>query len=227
MSLFDGFQLSHPREDSQQSFGFPTPMVERYRPQTIGDFVGLDKVRKVLTNYAAKPFPTAFLFQGGSGTGKTSMGIALAKAIPAEVHHVPSQECTVQKVQSIRDACQYVPWQGFRMHMVLVDEADQMSTAAQTAFLSLLDATNFPPATVFVFTSNAAYERLEPRFLSRCKVLEFSGYGMGQGARRPRRGTFSASHTSPSNPGRSVFCVPRSTAVLRPTDVLPATLRSA
>ena len=77
--------------------------------------------------------------------------------------------------------CQYVPMSGFNMHLVLVDEADQMTPAAQVSLLSKLDATNFPPATVFVFTSNAN-DRLEPRFLSRCKVLEFSTYGLAREA---------------------------------------------
>jgi len=43
--------------------------------------------------------------------------------------------------------------------------------------LSKLDSTAFPPATVFVFTCNSV-DRFEARFLSRCKVLEFSTYGI-------------------------------------------------
>ena len=65
--------------------------------------------------------------------------------------------------------CQYVPMSGFKMHLVLIDEADQMSPAAQVSLLSKLDATNAAPATVWIFTSNAT-DRLEPRFLraARC-----------------------------------------------------------
>jgi len=59
----------------------------------------------------------------------------------------------------------------------LVDEADQMSYPAQLAFLSKLDATAFPPNTIFIFTCNAT-ESLEKRFLSRCRMIEFSSYGM-------------------------------------------------
>src|SRR5208337_45970 len=77
--------------------------------------------------------------------------------------------------------CHMVPASGFKMHLVLVDEADQMSTAAQLLLLSKLDGTAFPPNTVFVFTCNAV-DRLEDRFLSRCKVLEFSTYGLAADA---------------------------------------------
>ena len=52
-----------------------------------------------------------------------------------------------------------------------------MTPAAQLALLSKLDATAFPPNTIFVFTCNET-GNLEPRFLSRCRVIEFSSYGM-------------------------------------------------
>jgi replication-associated recombination protein RarA len=162
----------------QGGFQFPQALTEKYRPKTFAEFAGMEKQRRILQAFAANPYPTAFLFVGGPGTGKTSMGLALAQAIPAELHHVPSQECTVANIDRVRMTCQYVPMAGYRMHLVLVDEADQMSPQAQTSLLSKLDSTNFPPATVFVFTCNAT-DRLEARFLSRCKVLEFSTYGMG------------------------------------------------
>ena len=46
-----------------------------------------------------------------------------------------------------------------------------------SALLSKLDSTDPAPSTIWVFTANDT-ERLERRFLSRCKVLEFSSYGM-------------------------------------------------
>jgi DNA polymerase III delta prime subunit len=52
-----------------------------------------------------------------------------------------------------------------------------MTPAAQVSLLSKLDATNFPPNTIFIFTCNAT-DRLEPRFLSRCHVIDFSSYGI-------------------------------------------------
>jgi DNA polymerase III delta prime subunit len=61
--------------------------------------------------------------------------------------------------------------------VVLIDEADRMTPAAQLALLSKLDATAFPPNTVFIFTCNST-DGLEPRFLSRCRIIEFSSYGM-------------------------------------------------
>ena len=66
---------------------------------------------------------------------------------------------------------------------MLVDEADKMSNAAQLHFLSKLDATAFPPQTIFVFTCNTT-EGLEARFLSRTRQIEFSSYGLAGDATR-------------------------------------------
>jgi replication-associated recombination protein RarA len=133
----------------QPGLEFPASLTEKYRPQSLADFVGLEKPKRVCAKLAANPFPSAWLFKGSSGTGKTTMALALAAAIPAELHHIPSQDCNLETIQRVRRICQYVPQQGCKMHLVLIDEADQMSMAAQVAMLSILDATNFPPNTIF------------------------------------------------------------------------------
>ena len=127
---------------------------------------------------ARNPRESAWLFVGPSGTGKTTMALALAQMVPAELHHIPSQECNLENIERVRKTCQYVPAIGFKMHLVLVDEADRMTDGAQVSLLSKLDATNFPPNTIFVFTCNDT-SRLEPRFLSRLHTVEFSSYGIG------------------------------------------------
>jgi replication-associated recombination protein RarA len=163
----------------QAGFMFPASLSEKYRPRTLSEFVGLDKPKRVLAKFADAPFPnTAFLFIGPSGTGKTTMGLALCAALRGELHHIPSQSCNVANVEDTVRQCHYVPKNG-TYHVVLVDEADQMSKAAQLAFLSKLDATAFPPSTVFVFTCNST-DGLEPRFLSRTMQLNFSSQGLAE-----------------------------------------------
>lgn len=116
------------------------------------------------------------------GVGKTSMALALAAEIGAEIHHIPSQKCNAQAIDDTCRMCAYVPLSG-GFHLVIVDEADKMTPAAQLALLSKLDATDAPPCTIWVFTCNAT-EGLEPRFLSRTRQLEFSSYGMANDAAR-------------------------------------------
>ena len=163
------------------TLNFPQSLSEKYRPVRIADFVGLEKQRKIISKLAANPFPSAWLFVGPPGVGKTSMALALAAETGMELHHIPSQQCNVANVDDVIRQCWYVARSG-GFHLVLVDECDAMSSAAQLAFLSKLDATAFPPQTVFIFTANQT-ERLESRFLSRCRVLEFSSYGLGSDLR--------------------------------------------
>lgn len=165
---------------AQTALDLPQSLTEKYRPQQLSEFVGLDKPRKIMANLAARPYSSNWLFVGPSGTGKTTMAIALANAIPAEMHLIPSQKCTAQAIEDVRRVCQYVPSAGHRFHLVLIDEADQMSNAAQIALLSKLDSSDPAPSTIWIFTCNSV-DRLEPRFLSRCRVLEFSSYGMSAG----------------------------------------------
>jgi Cdc6-like AAA superfamily ATPase len=109
------------------------------------------------------------------------MAAALAELIPAEVHHIPSQECNLPNLERVARICQYVPMAGKKMHMILVDEADQMTAAAQLYCLSKLDGTAKLPNTIWIFTCNSI-DRFEARFLSRNKVIEFSSYGIAQDA---------------------------------------------
>ena len=170
---------TNPLFDSQPDLAFPQSLTEKYRPLKIDDFAGLEKPKAIMRKLAAKPFESAWLFVGPSGTGKTTMGLALADAIPAELHHIPSQNCTLAEIETVRRTCQYVPMAGKKFHLILVDEADRMSPAAQISLLSKLDATNFPPNTIFVFTCNST-DGLEPRFLSRTHTIEFSSYGLSK-----------------------------------------------
>lgn len=164
------------------SFAFPMSLAEKYRPRTIADFVGLEKPKRILVKFGANPDPSAWLFSGPPGTGKTTMALALAETLHAELHHIPSQQCNVTAVEDVIRQCWYVPVSG-GFHLVLVDEADRMSNAAQLHFLSKLDATAFPPQTIFVFTCNTT-DGLEPRFLSRTRQIEFSSYGLASEATR-------------------------------------------
>jgi DNA polymerase III gamma/tau subunit len=181
MSLFDNLPECASTPASQGSIPFPASLSEKYRPHAFADFIGLEKVKRVLSNFAARPTKNAaFLFSGPSGTGKTSAGIALCEALRGELHHIPSQHCNLANIEDTVRQCHYVPRNG-TYHVVLVDEADAMSKAAQLALLSKTDATAFPPSTVFVFTCNST-EGLEPRFLSRCMCLDFSSHGMADHA---------------------------------------------
>jgi len=179
MSLFDNMPESGScAVAEQEGLSFPASLAEKYRPRRLTDFVGLDKPKKVLSRFADAPMDAAFLFVGPSGTGKTSIALALCEAIRGELHHIPSQQCNAAAVEEVTRFCWYHPKNG-TFHVVLVDEADQMSKAAQLALLSKLDATAKAPRTIWIFTCNAT-DGLEPRFLSRTMQLQFSSHGIAE-----------------------------------------------
>lgn len=162
-------------------FAFPERLSEKLRPRTLDDFVGLDRPKAIMESFVARPRPDAFYFIGPSGTGKTTMALAIVEKLNAELHHIPSRNCDLETIEDTIRTCHRSAYNFFGpnagqpcdFHVILVDEADQMTAAAQLALLSKLDSTAFPPQTIFIFTANGKL-LLEPRFLSRCRVIEFT-----------------------------------------------------
>jgi replication-associated recombination protein RarA len=156
----------------QPELSFPARLSERYRGHKLTDFIGLERPKAVLANFLQHPCLEAFLFVGPTGTGKTSMALALAELLPAELNQIPSRSCDLDSIERAIAVCHRMPW-GVPFHLLLIDEADQVSLAAQHRLLSCMDATAWPPNTIFIFTANGT-SAFEDRFLSRLKVLPFN-----------------------------------------------------
>ena len=71
------------------AFQFPQSLAAKYQPQTVSQFVGLEKPKKILAKFVENPYPSAWLFVGPSGTGKTSMALAICNALAAEDSFIP------------------------------------------------------------------------------------------------------------------------------------------
>jgi replication-associated recombination protein RarA len=178
MSLFDNMPMAG-SPASQTGFAFPASLTSKYRPRAFSEFVGLERPKKIMAKFAENPKSDAFLFVGPSGIGKTSMALAFCEAIRGELHHVGSQRCNVANLEDVIRQCHFMPATAHSFHVVLIDEADQASKAAQLHLLSKLDATAFPPNTIFIFTCNTA-DGLEDRFLSRTKQIAFQSHGLAE-----------------------------------------------
>lgn len=147
----------------------------RYRPRTFHDLVGQRPIQVVLRQMVAKNrISTGILFEGGSGTGKTTTARILAAALNCEGSAaadvgVPCGVCPSDKaiydgtsldvleidaasnglVDDIRALRNQVAYSvGGRYRVVILDEAHSMSSSAFDALLKTLEEP--PPATVFM-----------------------------------------------------------------------------
>ena len=75
---------------------FPQSLAEKYRPVRIADFIGLERPKKILSAFCKGPASGAWLFVGPSGVGKSTMALALATELAAELHKIPSRNATLR-----------------------------------------------------------------------------------------------------------------------------------
>ncbi|MFA6134578.1 MAG: AAA family ATPase [Phycisphaerae bacterium] len=155
-------------------------LTEKYRPRTLDALWGQVGVVRALRAFLAAPFPTAFVFEGETGTGKTSAAIALAAELGCDLaqkppefgglHVIASGEQTADTIRDIHNLMWRSPFSGSGWKVLIVNEADRMSVAAETIWLDRLES--LPPKTVIIFTTNFP-EKLSQRFRDRCTRLAF------------------------------------------------------
>jgi len=163
-----------------QAFMGAGPLTEKYRPRTLDTLWGQARIVASLRTFLASPYPAAFVFEGETGTGKTSAATALAAELGCDLtqnppefgglHVIASGEQTADTIRDLHAQLASSPFFGSGWKVLIVNEADRMSTAAETIWLDRLE--NLPPKTVIVFTTNYA-EKLSQRFRDRCTRLTF------------------------------------------------------
>jgi hypothetical protein len=81
--------------------------------------------------------------------------MAFADELPGSLHHISSQKCDVAALDRLTDLLAHYASRG-KFHVVLRDEADQMTEKAQ---LQLLRVRYLAPASPILTRSNGSFER--------------------------------------------------------------------
>lgn len=153
-------------------------LVDKYRPRTLADVRGQEQVVTPLRAFLKNPVPGAMIFEGGTGTGKTSAAIAFARELGVEVdqpqvgglYQIPSGEQTGEAVRDLARSLTLTPMVGSGWKVVIVNEADYMSLSAAQIWLDVLE--NLPRRSIVIFTTNHV-GKLARRFRDRCVTYHF------------------------------------------------------
>src|SRR2546429_7736061 len=93
-------------EPRQNGFEYPMPLVEKYQPRRIEDFIGLEGPKRLFGNLLKAPRPVAVLLVGPPGCGKTTLGLAFADPLPGALHHISRQRRDAAALHRLCDLCQ-------------------------------------------------------------------------------------------------------------------------
>ena len=170
----------------------------KWRPQTLADVVGQEHVTRTLLNALSGGHVShAYLFCGPRGTGKTSTGRILAKAVNCVKPTTggkgePCNKCvmckgitegraldiieidaashnSVDDVRELAERVNYAPAQA-KYKVYIIDEVHMLSSSASNALLKTLEEP--PPKVIFILATTETHKVL-PTIVSRCQRFDF------------------------------------------------------
>ena len=150
----------------------------KYRPSNFENVVGQEHVTKTLKNSILdKKIPSAILFCGPRGVGKTSCARILAKTInnledDFEYNIFELDAASNNSVEDIRNITDQIriPPQTGRYKVYIIDEVHMLSNQAFNAFLKSLEE---PPEHVVFILATTEKNKILPTILSRCQIFDF------------------------------------------------------
>lgn len=144
-----------------------TLWIEKYRPNTLENYIGNDALKAKLADYISKQDIPHLLFYGTAGTGKTTAAKILLKNIECDSLSINASDergidVIREKIKNFASTSGFAP-----LKIVFLDEADYLTPDAQAALRNMMEV--FSHRTRFVLTCNYV-ERIIPAIISRCQT---------------------------------------------------------
>jgi len=155
------------------------PFVEKYRPKRLRDIVGNEETVSRLEAIARDGNMPNLLLAGPPGTGKTTSVLALAHEMLGDAYSEAVLELNASddrginvvrnKIKSFAQKKVTLP--PGRHKIIILDEADSMTPAAQQAMRRTMEI--YSSTTRFALACNTSSKIIEP-IQSRCAILRYS-----------------------------------------------------
>ena len=144
-----------------------TLWIEKYRSQTLEQYIGNDAVKDRISDCIAKNDIPHFIFSGTAGTGKTTLAKLIVNNIKCDYLYLNASDengidMIREKVKGFASSATFNP-----IKVVILDEADFLTQPAQAALRNIIE--EYSINTRFVLTCNYIERLIEP-LISRCEI---------------------------------------------------------
>ncbi|NUE01626.1 replication factor C small subunit [Halorubraceae archaeon YAN] len=151
--------------------------IEKYRPQTLAEISGQEKIIERLQGYINQQELPHLLFSGPAGVGKTTAATAIARELYADNWRGNFLELNASDergIDVVRDRIKNfarASFGGFDYRIIFLDEADSLTSDAQSALRRTME--QFSDNTRFILSCNYSSKIIDP-IQSRCAVFRFA-----------------------------------------------------
>jgi replication factor C small subunit len=160
--------------------------VEKYRPHRIEDIVNQEEVKARLGPLLEKKDELPhLLFAGPPGSGKTTTALIVARTLLGDLapdYSLQLNASDERGIDAVRDRIKtFASYsdrrEGVPFRLVILDEADEMTSQAQTALRRIMEETS--RHTRFILICNYSSNLIEP-IQSRCAIFRFKKVGQDE-----------------------------------------------
>ena len=142
------------------------PLSHKYRPSSINDFLGQEKVKKIIKPFLEKDKMISSIFYGPSGTGKTTLAKIIAESLGYNYIYLNAIKSSKTEVKEILEKIE----NNVEKTLIFFDEIHRFNKLQQDTFLEDLENGN---VILIGATTENPYYSLNKALLSRMIVFNF------------------------------------------------------